>query len=1224
MKSRRASHVPPRRSGSVVAALWALLLPGTFGLAPRAVAYPMPAEFYRLSEEFVSPHVPWAKPLAGGPVRALVIAPRGAQRETIELAERLDLQYDYVLALSPTELGWTAASGPYAPADGISDAEVVAELRRKLAADYDVIIVGHLDWKAFPTELLYELLKKVHDGTGLVYTHAAFGRVKWLDEVLARAQPVPGDVATVARGVPCRGLPVLADLGVDKVLELKQFKQGRIATLDYGKARPAFQYLTPKVPDDDPAYGDAHYEYYLSLVIRSVLWAARREPPVRIRGWGEDGATVARAALGDTFLAATLAGRTGPAPLTAEMNVRRTDGTVVLTRRETLTLAQPEVSLTFRLAPLPRGRYFADLVLREAGRSLDWAGTFFDVDTAVHIAGVEVENAVLEPGQTVAATVRLSEALPKGWTTDTVLEDTLGRVLGTAAARLSADRTAATCEFALTSPLTTVVRVRATLRDRDQVIDEATGSASVIRRQWDDFRFCVWSPGAHFNEPVRRLMFRQLTRAGVDTFTNSGTSENAARRVAELGFGVIPYMTRYSYDGKESVRKPCLTDPAFLEGELAKLRKHATAQWPYDPQGYTLGDECFLARGDVDVCFSPTCIADFREWLATEYASVAELNQSWGTRYASFAEAEPIRLAEAKTSGQLPRWVDHRRHMEFVYARMMERARTAIRGVDPTARVGFDGPFDTNPQSGNDWWRLMQVFDLCNVYFHEPDEWEAVRSFAKPGALLGLWYGPYETTMRTEDYNRFFPWRALFTGYNSVWWYAVYHGLSVCPMDALTPSMTWYPYLAATVEELREIKSGTGKALMHAQRQCDGVAVHYSQSSVHAAAAYPGAGQLVHVWRQWYSLIEDAGLQYNCLAYGQIEKDGIAAGTYRALVLPFSQAVSPREADAIKAFVHAGGVVLADLRPAVADQHGRLCTPGLLDELFGVTRQEGKLDLAAGVDGAFTTAFGRVPAGTSLVGLTVDPNLVPTTAKAHAAAAGTPLVLVNDVGRGHAVLLNFSLARYASNRSQPEASVYWALLLESLALGGVVPRAQVSGPAGPLYQLEVASFRDGPVEYVGFLKYRVSAAEPAVTARVTFGDAAFTYDVRAGMPLGNVDQFETPFQPDRARLYCRLPYSVRRIAVEAAAARCKRGDPVPLELSLETAGKAVPGRHWFHLDVAGPDGAPLLHYAQNVPVVDGKGSALIPLAFNDPVGRWQVRARDVATGLTAETQFRVR
>ncbi|MBM4046570.1 MAG: hypothetical protein FJ279_15775, partial [Planctomycetes bacterium] len=849
------------RSSSRVAWLMFLLM---LAASQRcAVSYEMPLEFYRLNESLVSWHIPWAKPYAGGVIKALVIAPRGAQRETVELAQRLSLQYTAVLTLSPQELGWTSASGPYASADGISNADMLTEIRAKLREPYDVILIGHLEWKMFPDDVLYEIMKKVHDGTGLVYSFSSYGQVDRVKQMLAKG-PGEDKEKFVTTGIPFAALPVLQELGADKVVGLRQFKHGRVVTLDYGPKRPRFQFLTPNVPDDVEWCTDLHYEYFMSLVAKCVLWAAKRTPEVFMRSWGQDGATFERGALDKTTLSATLFGAKSEGALRAEMTVWNSLGKAMLQRSQKLAMDTPEKGISFTLAPLPHGRHFADLVLKRGERVVNWATTYFDVTAPSAIASIETDRAWYEQGQTVNAKITLTAPAPSKARLVVTLVDSRQREIGRAEPSLKGGTTA-TCSFPLTHPLTISAKVRAALVQGDALLAEESKGFSIVRRKWDDFLFCVWTPGHNFNERPRRLMFEQLDQAGVDTFTNSGITEVASRRSAELGYWAIPYMTRYSYDGTDLVRKPCLTDPKFLEGHLAKLTDTARLLQPFDPQGYTLGDECFLSRGGVDVCFSPTCVADLRQWLRSEYPSVEALNASWGTSYKSLDEAEPITLADAKKTGQIPRWVDHRRHMEFVYGRMMQRAREAIRKGDPTARVGFDGPFATDSVSGNDWWQLMQAFDLCNVYFHEPDEWEYVRSFAKPGTLTGIWYGRY-SFKEDEDYMRFFPWRVLLNGFNSVWWYAVFHGLSVCPMDAVSPSMTRYAYFDQTADEIRQIKAGIGKALMHSERLDDRIAVHYSQPSLHACTAYIGPGSFVNVQRTWSNLLEDMGLQHRSLA----------------------------------------------------------------------------------------------------------------------------------------------------------------------------------------------------------------------------------------------------------------------------------------------------------------------------------------------------------------------
>jgi len=1007
-------------------------------------------------------------------------------------------------------------------------------------------------------------------------------------------------------------------------VSLRQFKQGRIAALDYGKKMPRFQYLTPAVPDDVEWYTDLHYEYYMSLVVKAVLCVAKREPGVFIKSWGQDGAEWKRSDLPGTALKAVLSGWSAPSELTALLTVRTTGGTPALTREARVTASESAKELSFPLGVLPCGRYFADLTLLRGKESVNWATTYFDVVNLVRIDSVQTDRKSYETGQAIQVTIQLTAPATKAQRLMATLKDSLNRDLARATATLEARRKTAVCSLPVAHPLAIAATVAVELQEGKEVVDASSATVGLVRRKWDDFLFCVWTAGANFNERPRRLMFDQLVDAGVDTFTNSGRDEVSVRRTAQAGFWSIPYMTRYSYEGKELIRNPCLTSPKFLEDHLKGLADVAAVQKPFDPQGYTLGDECFLARGGNDVCFSPTCTSDLREWLRKEYPNADALNASWGTKLKSIDEATPITLDEAKKFGQIPRWVDHRRHMEFVYARMMQRAREAIRQVDPTARVGFDGPFTTDSVSGNDWWQLMQAFDLCNIYFHEPDQWEQVRSFAKPGDLLGLWYGGY-TGQQNEDYARFFPWRALLNGYNSVWWYAVFHGLAVCPMDAMTPSMTQYPYFAASAEEVQEIKSGVGKALMHSTRQDDGTAVHYSQSSVHASTAYAGLGLLTQTQRQWFNLLEDAGFQYTCRSYAQLEKEGLDPSRWRVLILPYSQAISSAEAKAIDTFVRAGGMLIADVRPGIADQHGKLRQPGMLDDLFGVERMEGKIALNMKAEVKLTAAVGETPTGTVVSGIAVDPNITLRGGKALAQSGDTPLLIVNRVGKGRAVLLNFSINSYNSVRSSVTVETYRSLVRGLLSMAGVTPQVQVQvlEDGKGLRQCEVARFKDGLTEYVGFLKYRENPTEPIHEAEIRWPNAAHTYDARTGKYYGKADRVLASFQPDRGKLFTRLPYAVSAVRVKTQSASIRVGSDVVVQVALATSG-GRPGRHWAHVSVIGPDNKERRHYAQNIAVVDGKGEAVIPVAMNDAPGTWKVQARDVASGVIGTAELRVK
>ena len=68
-------------------------------------------------------------------------------------------------------------------------------------------------------------------------------------------------------------------------------------------------------------------------------------------------------------------------------------------------------------------------------------------------------------------------------------------------------------------------------------------------------------------------------------------------------------------------------------------------------------------------------------------------------------------------------------------------------------------------------------------------------------------------------------------------------------------------------------------------------------------------------------VIEDLGLQYNFVSYEQIENGELIKSGYKVLLLPQSVAMSQEECEQIAAFVHAGGIIIADNMTATMDEH---------------------------------------------------------------------------------------------------------------------------------------------------------------------------------------------------------------------------------------------------------------------------------------------------------------
>ena len=122
-----------------------------------------PADVFGM--ERVSPHLAWAVPMQGGPIRTLLVAPRYTLRDGVELAERIDLDLETAPLWDSSHVGLESAEGRPEFAH-YTNSSALAALRDALAGDYDLIILGNLDASVFPEDLLAALIEKVKAGPG--------------------------------------------------------------------------------------------------------------------------------------------------------------------------------------------------------------------------------------------------------------------------------------------------------------------------------------------------------------------------------------------------------------------------------------------------------------------------------------------------------------------------------------------------------------------------------------------------------------------------------------------------------------------------------------------------------------------------------------------------------------------------------------------------------------------------------------------------------------------------------------------------------------------------------------------------------------------------------------------------------------------------------------------------------------------------------------------------
>jgi hypothetical protein len=360
----------------------------------------------------------------------------------------------------------------------------------------------------------------------------------------------------------------------------------------------------------------------------------------------------------------------------------------------------------------------------------------------------------------------------------------------------------------------------------------------------------------------------------------------------------------------------------------------------------------------------------------------------------------------------------------------------SLRTVDPGARAGLSGTQAPAAGNGMDWWRLSQAFSFYHSYNTAWSE-EMRRSFRKStGVMTSPYYAGYWGAGRGLEHN--------------VWWCLLNDTTSI---SAWTTSLFFYGDLSFseagrdTRDYINELKDGPWDLLRNSVRQDDGIAIHYSQPSVHAAYILGRAEEFDKSRSAWGTLLYDAGLQFDFIAYAEIEKGELSKRKYRALILPQSIAISEAEAKEVEAFVKAGGTVIADSAVAIMDDHCRTLETPRLDALFGIKRAPPAASTKIADGFRLTATVGALAAETSVKLTGAEREVSAACATALGVSAdGFPVILVNKSGKGTAVYLNLGLTQYSDDRKfhSPAETHTQQMVLALLGQAGVAPKVSVA------------------------------------------------------------------------------------------------------------------------------------------------------------------------------------
>ncbi len=1086
-----------------------------------------------IGEPWVTPHLRSFRPLAGGKLRALVFIGE-FQRDAVELAQRLDLDYDLVYC--PSFRG----SGKVECCFSEDPQRVIGGLVR---GEYEVILLAG---RPSSQAVVDAIVQAVEAGCGLVRVGpvkagrpADDGRWKQLASLLPKALAVRDVHHEILAALPLNRLQTGDGSSVVvRALGSGEHGKGRVVNLVWSRTAQGI------VPD---AKWDCEYwEQLYAVVARAMLWAARRERTVRIT----------KVEVGERVRVILEASE--PLIVTVELTwdhrerdlcPPREARSVKLRRgRNTVELpVPPEVGAL-------RGLWLARCSVRgKDNRALDFAAGACDGPEGSRIVKLDAPQEVA-PGEQFRAQVTASGPAGERRLRASVV-DAWGREVARTEKTVTFAAPEQTAELLLTleHPLSVYHQTVVTLLQGGLAQDRARATLlcpAATRRALDDFHLAAGYAAMSIQAPahLKAWAVRFLREQGVTAMT----VDPAAAKEGLPGWGGTAGGMGMRYNGASTVRQPCFSDRRNVQALAEKTVAVIAAKRPWGWLGYNMNDEVHLHQsGKVEVCTCDFCRRGFQDWAREQYPNIEAANRSWGTSYGDFDAIEVPLLKDLKGYENPARWVDFRLFQERVWANAFAATHRAVRAKYPDVRLSFTNPYHYDSLSGVDFSLWLPHEEILLRYF-KPHVVDQCRSWSS--APMVSWFG-YRLDAAQAGV---FPWWFAFNGGVMPIWWDPLDPWAYSTKESFTP---WYmcdPLWRPTGRSeqvsraARELQGGIGALLRAAPRDSGPVAILHSQASMHvtyAQAAFPLGRPTEAGWKQWLQsrntmaeLLHARGFGYETLNAPDVTPEVVKR--FQVILLPSAPALSDRLISDLSAFVESGGKLLADVPAGTHTEHGAPVERPAWRALF-----DGKRAVCLGER---ASADNAVKLGDALDGFEVKGGVRWETADGQPVTAG-----------------------------------------------------------------ELHSFGGGC--FIGAVRHAAEQAQGQPPVRIMLPERRHVYDVRRGKYLGERTVIEAPLPPGSAVFFAALSDRPRRLSLQAESGAL--GESVSLSARLESPGAEI---GVIHVEVKDCDGKPLPWYSRNVRVRHGIARWELPLALNDPPGRWRIEARDVASGLRATTTVQVR
>ena len=638
------------------------------------------------------------------------------------------------------------------------------------------------------------------------------------------------------------------------------------------------------------------------------------------------------------------------------------------------------------------------------------------------------------------------------------------------------------------------------------------------RPEWTRFKILVWQYQTSVLKDID--LYRHLGLGGFHIDRGAGQDnlvDFSIRKqfpyyvdhAADKGFLYLKDGSVQAVTGKRGLatRPNSLADPEVI----SKIKQHIGQNIGTTKKGlvlaYAFDDEISLGSyvTPCDVDIHPLSIKWFREWLKSRYIEVGSLNKEWNAQFTSFEEVIPKGFEEVRGRSKRPPlsewnlapWMDFRQFMDFQFASVLLELTRYANSLDPKTPAGFVGGQAPGPWGGYDYAKLsraVQWMEPCDNYGAN----EMLRSFWNQDRR------PRVRTFSSTKNQKLDSW---------VLWYYMLHGNQA----VIAWPEGWFgaggakiaPHILALKDTFQEIQGKVSEPIVNPKTvfDPDPIGIYYSHPSIQAgwamdaithgkswinrSSSIDDENQTAGVLRNvWCKVLEDMGFQYDFISYLDVEEGLIDLNKeFKVIILPRTICLSDREAQALTQFVLEGGTLIADYLCGVMDEHGKGYGKGILDDLFGVVRNEsagymngrGLTEIDAEkyqypflkrftfYDGAYRykdiVVFERgTRQRTGVKGVEIKGSL----GLFHPASA----IIVNRAGKGKTIYLNLSPVEYwaPEKRFSDYGNTFRKVLSDILGSAGIRPRITVYEGGNAANMIEPLYWKNGDKHYLGLIK----------------------------------------------------------------------------------------------------------------------------------------------------------